>query len=79
MTCESKPMSFRPVPYSFYDVESTLVDGVCTLTDVVITNPVQIDLISWATLSCGVVAIVVVHAKDGLYCNQFPTNMFFSF
>ncbi len=55
MSCKSKPMSFHPLFYSFCDVKSTLINGVCTLADVVITNPIRIDLISWATLSCGVV------------------------
>ncbi len=53
-----------------------LVDGVCTLLDVVIANPIQVDLMSRVALSCGVATIVVTQAKNGLYYNQFPSNMF---
>jgi hypothetical protein len=42
MSCESKPMSIRPLPYSFHDVELTSIDGVCTLANVVIANPLEL-------------------------------------
>jgi hypothetical protein len=46
------------------------------LVNVVIANPTQIDLVSQATLSHGVVMTIVIQAKDGLYRNQFPTTCF---
>ncbi len=35
-----------------------LVDGVCTLANVVIINPTQIDLVSLVVFSCGVVVTI---------------------
>jgi uncharacterized protein (DUF2062 family) len=43
------------------------LDGVHTLVDVVIVNPIRIDLVSWATFSHGVAMMVVTQTKDGLY------------
>ncbi len=40
------------------------IDGVHTLVDVVIIEPTQTGLVSWATFSHGVVAIVAAQAKD---------------
>ncbi len=54
-----------------------LVDGVYILLDVVIANPIQVDLVLQVALSHGVVAIVVAQVKNGLYCDQFLLNMFF--
>jgi hypothetical protein len=34
------------------------------LTDVVITNPIQANLVSWVTFSCGVAAAMTVQMKD---------------
>jgi hypothetical protein len=44
-----------------------LVDGVQTLVDVVITNFIQTNLVSWTTLCHGVVTTVVIEVKDDLY------------
>jgi hypothetical protein len=55
-----------------------LVDGVCTLLNVVIANPTQVDLMLCAALSRGVATIVVTQAKNGLYYDQFLSNMFFT-
>jgi hypothetical protein len=41
-----------------------LVDGVCMLVNIVITEPT-----SWAIIFCGVVAIIVVQTKDGFSCD----------
>jgi hypothetical protein len=53
-----------------------LVDGVCTLLDVVIVNPIQVDLMSWVALSRGVTMTIVAQAKNGLYNDRFLLNMF---
>jgi hypothetical protein len=55
-----------------------LVDGIRTLVDVIIVDPTQANLVSWAALFRGVAAIVVAHVKEGLYYNCYPTDMFFS-
>jgi hypothetical protein len=52
------------------------INGGCTLASVVITNPIGVDLVSQVVLSHGIIVIVVAHAKDGLYRDEFPTNMF---
>jgi hypothetical protein len=46
-----------------------LVDGVHTLANVIIIDPIQIDLVSLAVFSHGVVMTMTVLAKDGLYCD----------
>ncbi len=43
------------------------VDGVYTLADVVIPDPIQIDLVLWVVFSCGVTMTIVTQAKDGFY------------
>jgi hypothetical protein len=45
------------------------VDGIPTLANVVIIDPIQIDLVSYVVSFCKVVIIVVVQAKEGLYHN----------
>ncbi len=47
-----------------------------TLANVVIVDPILIYLVSWVFFSCGVVAIIVVQAKDRLYYNRFQIDMF---
>jgi hypothetical protein len=37
-----------------------LVDDICTLANVIIVKPIQIDLVSWVALSHGVAMIAVV-------------------
>jgi hypothetical protein len=54
-----------------------LINGVHTLVDVVIVDPTQVDLISWATISCGVATLVVTQANDGFYWDRFSTDIFF--
>jgi hypothetical protein len=52
------------------------IDGVRTLANVVIIDPIRVDLASRIVLSHGIVVTVVAQAKDGFYRDRFPTNMF---
>ncbi len=45
------------------------IDGVHTLVDVVIINPIRVNLVLQATFSRGVVMKIIAQVKDGLYCN----------
>jgi hypothetical protein len=54
-----------------------LVDGIHTLVDVIIVDPTWANLVSWVAFSRGVVVIVAVHVKEGLYYNSYPMDMFF--
>jgi hypothetical protein len=58
MSYKIKPMSFRPLLYNFHNVESTSIDGVYTLTNVVIANPTQIDFMG-CLFFYGVATIIV--------------------
>jgi hypothetical protein len=49
------------------------------LIDVVITNPIQANLVSWATFSYGVVVAMVAQMKEGFSCNYYPTKEFLFF
>jgi hypothetical protein len=40
-----------------------------TLANVIIVDPTQVDLVSWATLSCEVIATLTAQMKKGLYYN----------
>jgi hypothetical protein len=42
------------------------MDGIHTLSDVIIIDPIRANLISWAALSHGVFSIVVAQVKEGL-------------
>jgi hypothetical protein len=53
------------------------IDGVHTLVDVVIINPIEVDLVLQIVFSRGVVMTITTQMKDGFYCNQFLTYMFF--
>ncbi len=53
-----------------------LVDGICTLANVVNVKPIRIDLVSWVTPR-GVVMITTVQVKQGFYCNHYLMDMFF--
>jgi hypothetical protein len=53
------------------------VDGIHALTHVIINNLIQVDLVSHVAFFCGVAAIVVAQRKERLYCDHYPTNMFF--
>jgi hypothetical protein len=54
-----------------------LIDGIHTLANVVITDPIWIDLVSLAIISCGIVATITTQVKDGFYRDKFPMGMFF--
>ncbi len=54
-----------------------IVNSVYMFGEVVIVNPTQVDLVSWTIFSRWVAIIVVIHAKDNIYCNQFSAKMFF--
>jgi hypothetical protein len=43
------------------------IDGVHTLLNVIITNPTQIDLVSQATISRGIVMTIMIQTKNALY------------
>jgi hypothetical protein len=51
-----------------------LVDGVHTLTIIVIVDPTWVDLVSW--IFHGVVVTIMVMTKDDFYHDQFPTKIF---
>ncbi len=53
------------------------VHWICTLMDVVVTNPIQIDLVSQVSLFHEVVAIVASQAKDDFYYDQFLVDLLF--
>jgi hypothetical protein len=53
-----------------------LVDGIRTLANVVITNPIQTNLISQAIHSCGMVTTMTTQVKERFYHNRYPTNVF---
>ncbi len=53
-----------------------LIDIVRTLVDVIIADPIRIDLVSHAALSRRVATIIMTQTKDGLYHNKLPTDMF---
>jgi hypothetical protein len=52
------------------------MDGICTLVNVIIVDPIRTNLVSWVVLSHGVVATVVAQMKEGLYHNRYLVNMF---
>ncbi len=54
------------------------IDGVHTLSNVIIIEPTRIDLVSQATISHGIEMTIMIQTKDDLYHNQFPMDMFFS-
>lgn len=73
---KNRTMSFRPLPWNLHAIELTLCYqsiAFYTLVDIIST---QVDLVSWATFSCGVITIIATQGKDDLYHDLFPTNMF---
>ncbi len=52
------------------------INGVYTLTNVVIANTTQVDLVLQATLSYGVDATIEAQTKEGPYHDWFPIDMF---
>jgi hypothetical protein len=57
----------------------SIIDGICTLIDVVIVIPIQSNLVSWATFSCGVATTMATQLKEGLYYNYYLVEEFLSF
>jgi len=65
----NKFMSFRHLPFNIHqriDI-MLLVDDIHTLVNMVNADPIWANLVSHVVSSCGVVTIVVAHAKEGLY------------
>ncbi len=54
------------------------INGVYTLTNVVIATTTQLDLVLWVTLSYGVDVTIEAQTKQGFYCDWFPIDMFLS-
>jgi hypothetical protein len=54
-----------------------LMDGICTLVNVIIVDPTRINFVSWVDISHGVLATIAAQMKEGIYCNCYPANMFF--
>lgn len=52
------------------------MDGICTLDNVIIVDPIRTNLVSWVVLSHGVVVAMAAQVKEGLYRNHYPVNMF---
>jgi hypothetical protein len=52
------------------------IDGVHTLVDVVIINPIEVDLVLQVVFARGVMMTITIQVKDGFYCNRFLTYMF---
>jgi hypothetical protein len=80
ITKDAKFRVFSPPALQFLHCQINIVlsiDGVHTLTNIVITNPIRVDLVSQVVLFHGIVTTVMVYAKDGLYHDQFPIDMFF--
>ncbi len=53
------------------------INGVYKLANVVIVNPIRIDLVSWVVIFGDVTLTIVIHVKDDFYDNQFMLDMFF--
>jgi hypothetical protein len=54
-----------------------LANCVCTLVDIVIVNPIQVDLVLQPIVLYGVGTIVVIQVNDDFYYNWLSVNMFF--
>jgi hypothetical protein len=54
----------------------SIIDGICTLIDVVIVAPIQANLVSWATFSYGVATTMATQLKEGLYYNYYLVEEF---
>ncbi len=52
-------------------------NGICTLTKVVITDQIQVDLLFQSRATQGFVTSNVVETKEKSYRNQHPINQFF--
>jgi hypothetical protein len=51
-------------------------DGICTLLDIVIANPMRGDLLPWSYATQGLATLDATQAKEKNYRNQHPTNEF---
>jgi hypothetical protein len=51
-------------------------DGICTLANIVITNPTRIDLLPQSCATQGFVASDATQANERSYCNWHPINQF---
>jgi len=79
MSCDNRPMSFCPC-LSLHIVELKLCyqsTMFCTLIDIVIVDPTQVDLVSWTIFFHGVTMTITTQVTNGFYHDQFLTNMFF--
>jgi predicted naringenin-chalcone synthase len=54
-----------------------LIDIICTLVNVVIANTTRANLVSWAVLSRGVVALLVAQVKERFHRDRYLTDVFF--
>lgn len=66
----SKPMFFCLLPSNLHIDQSTLcflVDGIRTLVNVIIVDPIRVDLVLHVALSHRVAKIVMVQTKERLY------------
>jgi hypothetical protein len=72
------PYPFAPALKSSHNQVNIvlLIDIIHTLVNVIIANPTWIDLVSWAVFFHEVTTIIATQAKNGLYHNQFPMDMF---
>jgi hypothetical protein len=55
-----------------------LVDGICTVINVVIANLIRTNLVPCVITSCEVVTMVVILAKEELYHDWHPLDVFFT-
>jgi len=53
-----------------------LIDGICTLANVVIVDPTQAYLVSHAISSRGVAVIMAIQSKEKLYYDQHLKEVF---
>ncbi len=47
-----------------------LISGVRLLVNIIIANPIRVDLVLWVVLFCGVAMIITIQVKDDLYGDQ---------
>jgi len=70
-------LSLPFLQFSCWQVDIVLlVDGTCTLADVIIVDPIQAYLVSWASLFHGVMVTLMAQVK-GLYYDRYPMHVFF--
>ncbi len=53
------------------------IDDIHILVDVVIVDPIRVDLISHVVLSDGVVMFLAVEMKERFYCDYYLADVFF--